>query len=754
MGLFSLFRSTKDRKVEEVGEKVAVASPLDEAERLIDKGNAIEEEKGQLDEAMRCYEEALAMVPDLARAHMNRGNILLARGDKEGALSAYQKATDLDPAYAAAYYNAGNAYAQLGRHEAARTAYEKAIDLKPLFVDAYVALGCALEDLGDRDKAVASYQRALEIEPYYAEVHANIGKVLLVLGEQDRAIRHFERSVELIPDDGETLFILGIAQKARGYFEPARSSLGRAQAILTDNIEARIHLGDTLLELEQANEAIDCYRKILEIVPDNAVVHNNLGNAYFTSGYFAEAVASYRRATELQPDFASAHSNLGGVLKDIGESLEGIKSIRRALEIAPEVDTTRSNLLFISNSLDHQSQDLLLEEATKYGEIVTSQAKPITAWQNTPEPERILRIGLVSADLCYHPVGFFIEGVLRAITSTTAGKLEFFAYMNFYRSDSVSERIKALCHRWREIFGLSDEECVQLIQRDGIDILIDLSGHTGKTRLPIFAWKPAPIQVSWLGYFATTGVDAIDYLIADPWTLPESEEQYFTETIWRLPDTRLCFTPPDENVTIGRLPMLSESTVTFGCFNSLIKMNDEVVSVWARLLSKLPDSRLLLKARQLYHPAAQTAVLDQFSRQGVAAQRLVLEGPADRAGYLASYNRIDIALDPFPYTGGTTTAEALWMGVPVLTLAGKHFLARQGVGLLANAGLHDWIATDARDYVARAVSHAADSRKLAELRLNLRERVLASPVFDAHSFAIHLDNALRSMWKIWCAKQT
>lgn len=751
MGLFDRFRSAKEHHT--AGEQEKPEDAATGALRLVEKGNAIEE-TGQLQEALRCYDAAISLAPNFARAHMNRGNILLARGDNEGALSAYQKATDLDPTYAAAYYNAGNAYAQLERHEAARTAYEKAIELKPQFVDAYVALGCALEDLGHRDEAVASYQKALEIEPDYAEVHANIGKVLLVLGQQDSAIRHFERSVELHPNDGETLFILGIAQKARGHFEAARSSLSRAQAILTENIEARIHLGDTLLQLEQASEAIDCYRKILEIVPDHAVVHNNLGNAYFTSGYYAEAATSYRRATELQPDFASAHSNLGGVLKDIGESLDGIKSIRRALEIAPEVNATRSNLLFVSNSLNHQSQDLLLEEAKKYGEIVASQSKTISTWQNTPEPDRRLRIGLVSGDLCYHPVGFFIEGVLRAMTATTAGKLEFFAYMNFYRSDSVSERIKALCHRWREIFGLSDEECVQLIQRDEIDILIDLSGHTGKTRLPIFAWKPAPIQISWLGYFATTGVDAIDYLIADPWTLPESEERYFTEAIWRLPETRLCFTPPDENVNIGQLPMLSESRITFGCFNSLNKMNDDVVSVWARLLSELPDSRLFLKARQLYYPAAQTAVFDNFSKHGISAQRLVLEGPANRANYLASYNRIDIALDPFPYTGGTTTAEALWMGVPVLTLAGKNFLARQGVGLLANAGLHDWIATDPYDYVARAVSHAADSEKLAELRLNLRKRVLASPVFDADSFAMHLDNALRSMWKVWCAKHS
>ena len=370
-----------------------------------------------------------------------------------------------------------------------------------------------------------------------------------------------------------------------------------------------------------------------------------------------------------------------------------------------------------------------------------------------PIADRRLRIGLVSADLCFHPVGFFIEGVLRALTTRAGGNLEFFAYMNYFRTDPVSERIKAHCHQWREVFARSDEETARLIRSDEIDILIDLSGHTAKNRLPLFAWKPAPVQVSWLGYFDTTGVTAIDYLIADPWTLPESEEIYFTETIWRLPDTRLCFTPPDINVTIRPLPALTEQRITFGCFNSLHKMSDAVVALWARVLAAVPDSRLFLKARQLYQPAAREAVIEQFSRHGIPPVRLILEGPSIRANYLAAYNRVDIGLDPFPYTGGTTTAEALWMGVPVLTLSGQHFLPRQGVGLLMNAGLPEWVASDADDYVARAVSHAGNLERLAVLRSQLREQVLASPVFDAARFAMHFEAALRGMWEKWCGEQ-
>ena len=750
MGLFDRFQFSGKQAVEK--HESAAETPREAALRLINEGNLIEE-AGQLEEALRCYDEAISKAPDLARAHMNRGNILLARGDAEEALHAYEKALELEPNYAAAHYNAGNAQAHLNRHEAACTAYEKAILLNPDFTDAHVALGCTHEELGLRDKAVENYRRALELSPDYAEVHANLGKTLLALGQHDEGIAHLQRATDLLPDDMETLFVLGVAQKFRGQLEAARSSLSRVQVASPENVDVNIQLGDTFLELGQADEATASYRRVLDLAPDHAVARNNLGNVHFNLGQFDEAVTCYRRAIELQPDSANFHGNLGAVLKDIGEPLEGLMSIRRALEISPENTTTRSNLLFTGHSLDNFSQAMLLEEARTFGEIVARQATPATSWNNPPVPERRLRIGFVSGDLFFHPVGFFIEGVLRALATRAAGNLEFFAYMNFFRIDPVRERIKALCHRWREVFGLPDKEVSDLIQKDEIDILIDLSGHTARNRLPLFAWKPAPIQVSWLGYFDTTGVEAIDYLIADPWTLPKSEEIYFTETIWRLPDTRLCFTPPDTNVTIGPLPALTEQQITFGCFNSLTKMGDDVIALWARILAAVPNSRLFLKASQLYQPKARETVIEQFGRQGIDPARLILEGPDHRANYLAAYNRVDIGLDPFPYTGGTTTAEALWMGVPVLTLPGQHFLSRQGLGLLMNAGLADWVASDADDYVARAVSHARDRKRLAELRSRLREQVLASPVFDATSFATHFEAALRGMWKKWCDEQ-
>ena len=362
-------------------------------------------------------------------------------------------------------------------------------------------------------------------------------------------------------------------------------------------------------------------------------------------------------------------------------------------------------------------------------------------------------MGLLSGDLHDHPVGYFVEGILSQLTSNPSAKLVLIAYHNHFYTDALTVRIKACCQGWHSTMGVSDEALSKRIRDDGIDILIDLSGHTARNRLPLFAWKPAPVQVSWLGYFATTGVAAIDYLIADPWTMPETEEAYFTEKIWRLPETRLCFTPPDVDVEVSPLPALSNDYITFGCFNNLAKMNDDVVALWARVLASVPGSRLFLKAKQFKDVSTQQNTIERFAAHGINADRLILEGFESREKYLAAYHRIDIALDPFPYPGGTTSVEGLWMGVPVLTLAGERFLSRQGVGILMNAGLSEWVAADIDDYVTRAMSHSAGLQRLAALRKGLRQQVLVSPVFDAPRFARHFEAALRGMWQEWCNGQ-
>jgi predicted O-linked N-acetylglucosamine transferase (SPINDLY family) len=553
------------------------------------------------------------------------------------------------------------------------------------------------------------------------------------------------------PNAVDVLLNLGIALQGLGQLDRAIQCYTRILDIDSDHHEAHINLGVCLRDVGKCAAAIERFLRAASIQPNNAAGPINLGITLATMGKLEQAVTSYQHALTIQPDNTDAHLGLGNALKDQGHLEEALDAIRRALELDADRALAHNNLLFIHNYLADQPAERLLAEAQRFGDMVARLAKPYTEWPNLPDPNRALRVGFVSGDLSGHPVGYFLEGVLAALASEATGKLELYAYPSILRDDETSKRLRASCKAWHSAVGLSDAALAQRIREDGIDILIDLSGHTANNRLPVFAWKPAPIQVSWLGYFATTGVAAMDYFVADPWTLPPDQEVFFTEKVWRLPETRLCFTPPNANLDVNALPALSNSYITFGCFNNLSKMNDAVVQLWARVLNAVPASRLFLKYQQLAEASVRQSTRERFAVHGIAAERLIFEDYVPRANYLAAYHRVDIALDPFPFPGGTTTVEALWMGIPVLTLSGERFLARQGVGLLMNAGLPDWVASDHDDYVARAVAHASDLQKLAALRAKLRQQVLASSIYDAPRFAKHFETALREMWIIWCA---
>jgi predicted O-linked N-acetylglucosamine transferase (SPINDLY family) len=546
---------------------------------------------------------------------------------------------------------------------------------------------------------------------------------------------------------------LGLALEDLEQLAEAEASYRRALKIQPDYAEAQFNLGSLLEDLGQLDNAVARYRRALEIKPVFFEALVNLGHAYEGLGKYDNAVAHYRRALEIQPHSAEAHSNLGNALADLGQFDAAIASFRSASEIKPDCIDVHSSQLFIRNYLSAQSPLRLLDEARRFGEMAALHAHPHSDWRNVPEPNRCLRVGLVSGDLGNHPVGYFVESILMALASSTNGQLELFAYPSLLRIGKEAEQIKTHCHGWHSAVGLADEKLAQQIRNDGIDILIDLSGHTAHNRLLMFAWKPAPVQVSWLGYFATTGLGAMDYFLADPWTVPAGEETHFTEKIWRMPETYLCFTPPDIDTQVTLLPALNNHHITFGSFNNLAKMNDAVVDLWARVMHAVPESRLFLKTKQLVDINGRQSVVKRFAVHGIAAERLILEGAAPRAELLAAYHRVDIALDPFPYPGGTTSVEALWMGVPVLTLAGDRFLSHIGESILHNAGLPEWIAADADDYVARAVLHAGDLERLAALRSQLRQQVLASPLFDAPRFARHFETALRGMWTQWCNQQ-
>ena len=738
------------------GESIELSALKKEALCLLQVG--IEHENsGAFMKALDFYERANALAPELAQIHYHRGNVLVDLGRAEDALGAFDMALERRPDWAECLFNRGNVCVGLGRYGEAEMSCRRALELKPGFFDALVVLGVAQEAQMRSGEAVASYRRALEIKPDHVGVNANLAGALLATGEPERAVECFFRALDGDPANIGVSKTLTTLLRDLGRIDESEGVCRRALEVFPQNVDLLNELGMTLMRAGKLAHSEDWFRRALKQDSSNMVSLHNLGAVLQMQKKYEEAVAVYRQALEAYPENVGMLSNLGllsvemGMLDSAVECFDQIMGISSDPKVYAEA---LSNRLFSRNYMSGgYMAELSLLEARQYGEFIARQATPFSEWQCAPDVGRTLRIGLVSGDLRRHPVTFFLEKVLAALVERAASRIEIVAYPTFHLTDEYSERIKACCIKWQPAWSLSDEALAKLIYEDRIDILIDLAGHTSHNRLPVFAWKAAPVQVSWLGYFATTGVSEIDYLIADPWTLPTSEEKYFTEIIWRLPETRLCFTAPDDMVAVSSLPALSQHFVTFGCFNSLSKMGDDVVELWGRILHAVPSSRLFLKSKQMDESSIREKVLERFAAQGIPEQRLILEGWSSRADYFASYHRVDIGLDPFPFTGGTTTVESLWMGVPVLTLAGQRFLSRQGVGMLMNAGLQGWVATNKDDYCAKAVAYANDLQQLALLRNRLRGMLSVSPILDAQRFSGYFEDALRSMWGLWCNKQ-
>ena len=749
----------------------------DDAEAQYNLGN-VQKEQGHLEDAVASYKRSLTLKPDFAEAFCNLGIVLRELGQVDDAVASYRLALKIRPAYPKVYSNLGLALCDLEQFDEAETSCRRALEIKPDYAEAHNNLGLALSGLGQFDQAQAGYRRALEINPDLAEAIYNLGNVLRDLGQFQEAAVNYRQVLGIKPDYVKAYLALGLVQKDMGLLVDAGESFLHALQIDPKLAEAHSNLGNILSDMGRFSEAEVCIRQALQIEPDFAVAHNNLGNVLrdlgqlqeaamsyrraleiksdFTEAHsnlgnalrdlwqFQEAAESYRRALEIKPEFSMAHSNLGNVLRDLGLLDESVASYRRALEIKPDYAEAYSNLLFTLHNIRHEPE-YHLEQARKFGRLASGKAGTrFSSWNCSPRPER-LRVGLVSGDLWKHPVGFFLEGLLSHIDQQ---RIELFAYPTQHKEDDLSARIRPCFSAWKTLTGKSDEVAARLIQDDGIHVLIDLSGHTAHNRLPMFAWKPAPIQVAWLGYMSTTGVAEMDYVLGDPHAIPAEFDNQFTEAVWRMPESYICLTVPSSPVEVAPLPALSAGYVTFGSFNNLTKLSDATVAVWARILKSVPNAKLLLKTGQLKDSAVCEQTRQRFVECGIEQERLQLSGTQHAAAeHLAMYNKVDIALDTFPYPGVTTSVEALWMGVPVLSLRGDRFMSCTAGSIALNAGLPDWVAADEDDYVAKAVAYAANLVRLGMLRASLRQQVLVSPLFDAKRFARHFEDALWGMWE-------
>jgi protein O-GlcNAc transferase len=706
-------------------------------------GNALRERGGLAPAAANCR-HALALLPDYADAHFNLAAVLQAQGRHEGALVGYRRALLCRPDFAEARNNLGYGLGQAGRLSEAISLCGSAIILRPDLADPYNNLANIMKDRGSVDSGLAFLRRALLLRPADARLHNNLGNVLDERGDLDGAAAAYWQAIRLQPAYAEAHSNLGILFASHGGGAQAMPHFQRALCLRPDLAAVHNNLGGALQDLGAPHFAVTCHRHAVLLAPAYDEAWGNLGNALRLLGRFAEAVHAFRLSLSLNPGSATLLNNLGNAVKDQGRLEDSILLFSRAVAADPGFLQAHSNLLFGLSFDPRCGPERYLAEARIYGGRVAARARPFADWPALSGGPKPLKVGFVSADLRNHPVAYFLESLLAKLDGT---RIEATAYACLKGEDDCTVRLKSLFKGWHSISGLSDQAAAAMIRDHGMHILVDLSGHTADNRLPLFAWKPAPVQVSWLGYFASTGVPGMDYLLADSQSVPQSRDGDFTETVWRLPGTRLCFTPPaaDSALPVSALPALSRGYVTFGCFQALGKLNDRVLAVWGRIMAALPGARLRLQNKQITSSAERRALRSRLAAAGIAPERVTLAGAVSRHDYLAAHADIDIILDSFPYPGGTTTCEALWMGVPTLTLAGQNMLSRQGASLLGCVGLEDWVAQDEADYVGLAVDHASDLDRMAALRAALRSKALASPLFDAAGFARNLEQAFISM---------
>lgn len=586
-------------------------------------------------------------------------------------------------------------YRRMNQDEKAIEIFNTVLKRFPSYIPAYIAFANLRYKHGDLDGADALYQEAIEKDVNCAEAFNGIGAIAKARGALSKASTAFQTAIEKREDFAEAHSNLATVLKELGELELARKHCEKAIALKNDFADAYHNYGDILQAAGHLDLAINNYQRALKLKPDSVHVLSNLGSAFQIQGRFGESRLAYERALELDP---LAHR-------------------------------IRSNFLFLLSFDPDTKPEDYQKQLQVYDRAVQQSVIPYTPTVQTRTSR--IRIGFVSGDFNSHPVGYFLQNFLQHFIESG---YELFAFSNNIFNDTLTTELQQSFHHWYSIYGLEDKRAAALIRSQEIDLLIDLSGHTALNRLPVFAYRPARVQVSWLGYWASTGVSAIDYIVVDKMSVRPEEEGQFTEKALYLSTYRMCFTAPKNSPDVSSTPALVNGHLTVGCFQSLFKITDKVLILWSKLAAQIPNLRFRIQNKQMVAEAERSRMIDRLTSFGFSMERVDILGPSSRANYLAAYNEVDLVLDTFPYTGGTTTCEALWMGVPTVTLAGSTLLARQGVGLLSSVGLADMVADDEGAYVeiVKRYAHAFD--ELENIRQNLRERMQQSSLLDGELF--------------------
>jgi protein O-GlcNAc transferase len=615
-----------------------------------------------------------------------------------------------------------------------------ALDLDPEDALLRAYLGSILMARGNITEALPQYQMAIQLQPEVAAYYNELGNALAACGDFEAAAVAFREAARLSPELPEIYNNLGNVLRASGDRVAAAKDYRKALALRSEYPEAWSNLGIVLQELDDLDGAEDAYRKAIEIDDGNSFALSHLGVVLAAKGELAAAESAHRLAIASNPNLSAPHNNLGIVLKDQGRLNEALQSYERAMQINPTEPSIRSNMLLAYCCLPNIREDSLYVQHMIFGERFEIQRE--TKFDMSKWSDARIRVGYVSPDFYSHSVASFIGPIIEAHDHD---EFHVTCYSDVIGGDEVTWRLRALADMWCDTVQESDDELYQRIVRDKIDILVDLAGHTGNNRLPVFTRRAAPVQVNWIGYPATTGLSGMDYRITDRWADPEGDaDRWHSESLLRLEPGFLCYDAPDD----APLPEnRNGATLTFGSFNNFAKINDAVLDVWAALLQAEPAARLLLKCRQLADSEVRRRLVEAFGVRLVSADRLVLHGRIDsRTDHLALYREVDVALDTFPYNGTTTTCEALWMGVPVVTMTGERHTARVGESLLRRGGWDAWVAKSPEEYVGIA-------RVLAQSRpapSDVRDQLASSSVMDSKVVTAALEASFHEVWRHRC----
>ncbi|NWF37233.1 tetratricopeptide repeat protein [Mariprofundus sp. KV] len=633
-------------------------------------------------------------------------------GRFEQGLERVQMAIKLQPQEISFYNTLGSIYRQMGRMQEACRCYKQALELDPNSVECLYNFANFYRDSGEFRRAVELYQNALNVNVQFHAARINLANLYRHLCDSVSAEREFRSLIELGAESVEVVFGLGQSLSDQGEYE----------------------------------EAEGYFRRVVQALPEdpNAVFY--LANVLWAQGKISEAEGYHRQSVARMPKFHQAWNNLGNDLRDQGEQQQALACYRKAIELHPSYMQAHSNLLFELNCMLTDGA-VLLEEHHRWDEM---HAKPLLQqlkFDNERSAGRRLRIGYVSSDFCNHSVAYFIEGVLK---HHDAEKFEISCYSNLLKPDDRTAVIRSFVHNWREIGHLSDDAAAQLIRSDQIDILVDLSGHTANHRLLVFARKPAPVQVTYLGYPATTGMQAMDYRITDLIADPACSDAFHSEILIRLDRCFIAFTPYGHAPDVSALPVDEAGFIRFVSFNHMAKIGPDVVKLWSRVLHAVPDSRLMVKHFSFKDEGVRDHLLKLFADQGIASERIEIFTWAHSCEeHLGYYRQADIALDSFPYNGTTTTCEALWMGVPVVTLEGRLHAGRVGSTLMSRVGLERLITADEDAYINIVGDLATDLARLRAIRATLRERMAESELCDSAGLTAVLEGEYREMWRRW-----